>query len=375
MMRRLGIEPNLRLAARFGGQLAKRLQSSGRPQDESGQVVVIVGVMMMLLLLCAAVVINVGNWYDTDSHLQKAADLAAVAGAQYYETSNGADITNPSYPCTAANLNAASQPNTAAGCAQYVAGLNGILPSSETAIATGPFQLPDGNFGVKVETQHPNQSGIFMNSTRAESATAEVGGISGATNTFPATFQQDLWVVGQKIHFAFATATQPGAFNLLDACGPGVLGANQLATCFECSTTYSYDPVSDTLTPIANNDPNCTNTTNQCAAGNEAGSDPGNKISSNQVTNAINNYLGGKVVLIPVYDTVGNGGGANGTYHIAGFAALLLDDKPNAATTSKASPPVTTINGTFIKALGPQGAGNCGGGAGNFGVQTVYLVG
>ena len=54
-----------------------------RAQDESGQVVVIVALMMTLFLLSVAVVVNVGSWYDTDSGLQKAADLSALAGAQY----------------------------------------------------------------------------------------------------------------------------------------------------------------------------------------------------------------------------------------------------------------------------------------------------
>jgi hypothetical protein len=309
-----------------------------------------------------ALAVNIGMWYDTDSGLQKAADLSALAGAQYLET-GGKLVSNPSYPCTAA-ANAADPLH----CATLVAGLNGIA-TPETANA----QFVDQNGvadGVEVTTRHPNESGLFFSSTRTESATALVGGIAGASNSFPATFPAGSWKAGQHISWPFGSAPQPGAFNMLNTCGGN--GTKTLETCFECAQTYSYDAATKTLTALPNSNPNCTNVQTLCAANNQFGSDPGNTISNPNVVQALNT-LAGKIVLVPVY-TSAQGNGSNATYTVGGFAAILLD---NPAATAVGTPPNQTVNlsGTFETAVGPTGAGTCGGASGNYGITTVYLTG
>jgi hypothetical protein len=314
---------------------------------------------MLAFLMFLALAVNIGMWYGTDAGLQKAADLSALAGAQYIE--NGSALaSNPSYPCVSAA--GVSDP---IGCATLVAGLNGIA-APETANA----QLVDGNQGVEVTTQHTNESGLFFSSTRTESATAIVGGISGASNTFPATFPSGSWESGQHISWPFGSAPQPGAFNMLQACQAS--GTSSLETCFQCAQTYSYDAATQTLTPIPNSDPSCPSVPPYCAASNQLGSDPGNTISNPNVVSAINS-LSGKIVLVPVY-TGTQGTGRNATYTLGGFAAILLDN-PAAVPTGSGTNKTVDLNGTFLTAVGPTGAGTCGGAAGNFGVTSVYLVG
>ena len=77
-------------------------------------------------------------------------------------------------------------------------------------------------------------------------------------------------------------------------------------------------------------------------------------------------------MLVPVYSSA-QGFGSGATYTLAGFAAIQLDGPSPPAVTSVGRR--FNLNGTFLTAVGPNGAGDCGGASGNFGVTTVYLVG
>jgi hypothetical protein len=332
---------------------------------ESGQVIPLVACLAMVLVLFAALAINIGQWYDTDSGLQKAADLSAIAGAQYL-ASNGS-LTTDGYPCTVA-----AGVTTAVGCAQTVAALNGMT-GAETAAAS---QITvNGNNAIKVVTTHQHESGIFFSSTRQASATAVVGGIAGAGNPFPATFIYSSWVNNTQTHvnFVFGTAQVPGAFNLIQACGPGGGGGSpseqQLITCFQCTQTYTIQ--NDSLTPDTL--PGSCGTVTPLCTGNVIGSDPGNNLNKN-VMDAINSSLSGKVVLIPAYDTT-QGGGNGATYHVVGFAEMLLDT-PAAQQVGSGSNKAIEISGFFEQFLLPGDIqGPCGGLGQNFGALTYYLVG
>jgi hypothetical protein len=333
-------------------------------RGESGQALPLVAGLMGVLVLFVALAFNIGEWYDTDSGLQKAADLSAIAGAQYL-ASNGS-LTTAGYPCTVA-----AGVTTAVGCAQTVAALNG-MSGSETAIAS---QISvNGNNAIKVVTTHQNESGIFFSSTRQESATAIVGGIAGAGNPFPATFLYSDWVNNPQtqVKFDFGSAPQPGAFNLVQACGSSGGGGSpseqQLITCFQCTQTYTL--ANNTLTP--NTLPNSCGTVTPLCTGNTVGSDPGNNLNKN-VMNAINSSLSNQIVLIPAYDTT-QGSGNNATYHIVGFAELLLGN-PAAQQVGSGNNKAIEISGFFEQFLLPGDIqGPCGGLGQNFGALTYYLV-
>jgi hypothetical protein len=314
-----------------------------RAQDESGQVIVIVAVMMTLFLLCAAVVVNIGSWYDADSGLQKAADLSAVAGAQYLATGGSLGTANPSYPCTAAA--------TAADCATTVAALNGVEPPNVSATQTGQ--------AIEVTTQ-ADEPGIFVSSTRRASATAVVASLSGATNTFPATFRAEDWVSGQHVSWPWANGPQPRTFNMLDTCG-GVR-RSILRRCFRCTQTFTYDPLAG-LTPVANAQSGCENE-QLCVGEDKSGADPGSRLQSTSVVAAINS-LADQIVLVPVYSSA-SGSGFSAVYTLAGFAAIRLDNPVVAQG---------NLNGRFVTAVAPAAInGSCGDTGGDFGVTTYSLA-
>jgi Flp pilus assembly protein TadG len=336
-----------------------------RARDESGQVIVIVALMMTLFLLCAAVVVNIGSWYDTDSGLQKAADLSAVAGAQYIATGGSLGTANPSYPCTSANLLSAGLTVDAAGCASYVAGLNGIsLPETAT-----PVTLP-GNQGIRVTTQHLNQAGIFFQSNRTESAVAVVTPVGGAPNSFFGIFRRPFggFAYGLPVTFTFRTFPARRAVNLLQSCGQNP-SEQQLIDCIDCVQTYSVG-AGRTLTPIPIT--GCQNPAYaQCAGDNDL-SDPGDDLNNN-VVNEINQKLDDQIALVPVYTRRPVPQGTDFQYLIAGFAALQFGTP--AASGGDPGTPVT-LNGTFLRVVAPSDIqGSCTGSGGNFGVTTFYLAG
>jgi Flp pilus assembly protein TadG len=343
--------------------LPQRGPASGRLRRllrrEEGQVAIIFAILLPVMLLLAALAIDLGGWYDTDSGLQKAADLSAVAGAQYLAT-NGSLAGTPGYPCTSAV--------SATDCATLVAGLNGISsPETATAVQT----TLNGNQAITVTARHPNQNLLLFSRSRSEAATAVWGGIAGATNDLPAIFEvpPSGLQFGQDLSFTFGTAPSPGAFNLTQTCAGGSPSENTLKQCFMCTQTYTIG--STGLQPNAlpggcTTDENCAGTTVDSA--------PGNKLNNNVVA-TINSFLSGYVVLIPMYDAspgpVGNGSGT--TYTISGFAELLMDTP--AATGGNGSNPVV-LHGVFQKVLAPSDVqGSCSGSGENLGATTYYLAG
>ena len=50
--------------------------------DQRGAIAVLIGVMMPLIVLLLSFVIDTGNWWVHDRHLQTQADAGALAGAQ-----------------------------------------------------------------------------------------------------------------------------------------------------------------------------------------------------------------------------------------------------------------------------------------------------
>jgi hypothetical protein len=324
-------------------------------REDDGQVVVVVALFMVGLLFLLALVLDLGVFYDTDSGLQKAADLSAVAGAQYLAT-NGSLTGTTGYPC-AGSL-------TATSCALTVAGLNGIT-SPETVSAT---QITyEGNPAIQVIAQHPNASGMLIDSTRTASATAVVGGLSGATNYFPATFTCPPPVLAGQCTatnfptppatytFTFSDTPAPGNFDLLASCAGGSDAA--IAQCINCAQTYQWP----SMTP--NPYPSGCSSSILCTGASAAGA-PGQKYHGDKIDQALIG-LEGEVVLVPIWTSVDQSG-ANAVYTIGGFAALLITnwDKKNAQLT-----------GTFEGFLAPGSVeGSCTGSGSGFGTQTYYLA-
>jgi hypothetical protein len=308
--------------------------------------------------MIAALVINFGSWYGTDANLQKAADLSALAGAQYIATS--ASITTvPGDPCASA-----ADPSS---CAIDVATDNGVT-AGVGDVTSVTATVGSGNSSVTV-TAKESVPGLFFTARRTESATASVGGLNGANGYFPATFTCPPPVVegmctaanfpapGTSYSFKFSDTPAPGNFDLLASCNGG--SSPDIAQCIYCTTTYSLpnftpNPLSDKC--------NSATTAQQCISGGVQGAD-GKKFNSNPVDSALS-WLATQnaVILIPIYTSV-SGQGANATYTIAGFAAFLVTGWSN-----------PTISGTFEGWVANTAIeGSCTGAGSDFGVQVFYL--
>lgn len=77
-------------------------------RNEDGQALPLVALLMVVLMGFAALVIDVGRIYNVKSEMQKAADAAALAGAQELPTASTAISTAKNY----AGLNGAEKTNT-----------------------------------------------------------------------------------------------------------------------------------------------------------------------------------------------------------------------------------------------------------------------
>jgi Putative Flp pilus-assembly TadE/G-like len=324
-------------------------------------VVVIVALCLTLFLLSAALAVNIGMWYDTDSGLQKAADLSAVAGAQYLATGGSLPQTN-GYPCTSTG----SLDTDAQACAVTVAGLNGIQsPDASAAVTTF-----NSNPAVKVTTQRVNEAGIYFQSTRTESAVAVVAPVGGAPNSFFGIFRRPAggFTYGQPVTFTFRPFPAPRAVNLLQSCGQDP-SEQQLIDCVDCVQTYSPGAGS-TLTP--NPITGCQNPAYAQCAGDTTLSNPVDNLTNN-VADEMNQKLDFQTVLVPIYTQRPVRQGTNFQYLIAGFAALQFGSTP--ASGGDSGTPVT-LTGTFLRMVAPSDIqGSCTGSGGSFGVTTFYLAG
>jgi hypothetical protein len=97
--------------------------TAGQPDQETGAVLVLFAVFASVAILLAAFVLDVGNWFEHQRHLQVQADAAAFAAAQ--------DFT---YPCTAAVKQSIYQ---TAG--QYGGAASIVTPEGSTVTSRTPL--------------------------------------------------------------------------------------------------------------------------------------------------------------------------------------------------------------------------------------------
>ncbi len=297
-----------------------RAASCGRRND-SGQALVIFAFLLSGLgaALIIALVMNLGWWYGTDANLQKAADLSALAGAQYLATGGGIASASGD-PC--------SEASDASSCAIEVATNNGVTAGvGNVTKVTATVSSDDSSITV---TAMERDAGLFFSSTRVESATASVRPLNGASGYFPAAFScppylaegctsDDFPAPGTPVSYTFGTSPAPGSFNLLSSCGAG--DAPAVAQCIYCTTTYSLPDF--TRNPLSDNCDGGTTTPQQCV-GQSAQGAPGAEFNSDPVNTAMT-WLASQnaVILLPIYTSV-TGRGNNTNYFIAGFASLLV---------------------------------------------------
>ena len=341
----------------YGQRFEHSAQERGHG-DERGQVLIIVGLALTGLLVVAALVLNFGSWYGTDANLQKAADLSALAGAQYIATSGGITADSGD-PCSSAK--------DASSCAIAVATTDGVTAGVNN-VTSVTATVGSGNSSVTV-TAKETDPGLFTSSTRTESATATVGPLNGATGYFPATFTcpppvslntctaANFPTPPATYTFTFSNSPSPGNFDLLASCGGG--SDKEIAQCITCAQTYSWPGL--TPQPLPNG---CTTSAALCVGATANGA-PGEKYNSKNIEDAFQS-LYGEVVLVPIYTSTNGQGGANATYNVAGFAAFLITkwDKSTSGLTG-------TFEGYESSATVE---GDCTGAGGSFGADVYYLT-
>ena len=311
---------------------------AGRPR---GQILALFGLSLTVIVLAVSLVIDGGNALLQRRASQNASDFAALAGARILATWIDGDVANG----TDANVVSAIDSTVAANGGSSVAygAPNGPRYVSRAGSFTGwvgAGTIPSGTEGVTVGTSRtfrPYLLGIVGsgNWTASSVATAR-GGYAAAPpsgNVFPAGvslafFQTYPFCTGpvgsspdcQPVQLTPGNLNVPGGFGWLKfgatgQCAGFGLGMSTTSGCeenrpflqeqigppsnsFGCCTAPSGDPNLDRI-----------------------GSLPGNKVSAD-CSYYIDNEI---VVTVPIWDYAG-GGGANGWYHIIGFAGFQLTE-------------------------------------------------
>jgi hypothetical protein len=316
--------------------------SSSRPSSRPrGQILALFALSMTVIVVAVAVVIDGGNALLQRRSSQNTSDFAALAGARIVATWIDNDTVNGTDPNVVNSINATVAAN--GGLAVTYGSPDGPRYVSRSGAFTGwvgSGTIPSGTEGVTVSTSRtfrPYLLGIIGSGdwTASSVATARGGYAASppAGNVFPAgislaffeTYPFCTGEVGsspdcQPQHLTPGNLNVPGGFGWLKfgatgQCAGFGLGMSTTSGCdnnkpflqeeigppsnsFGCCTAVSGDPDLDRI-----------------------GSLPGNKASAD-CSYYIDNEI---VVTIPIWDYAG-GTGANGWYHIIGFAGFQLTE-------------------------------------------------
>lgn len=304
-----------------------------------GQILALFALSATVIILAVGLVIDGGNALLQRRASQNASDFAALAGARIVATWIDKDFTNG----TDANVRLAIDTTVAAnGGAPITYGApNGPRYVDGAGAFTGYVNtgtIPAGTEGVAVGTSRtfrPYLLGIIgMNSWTASANATARGGYALAPpsgNVFPAgislaffeTYPFCTGDVGssaacQPQHLTPGNLNVPGGFGWLkfgaqNKCSGFGLGMSTSSGCEENKPFLQEE-----IGPPANSFGCCTAPSGDANL-DRIGSLPGNKASAD-CSYYIDNEI---VVTVPIWDYAG-GNGANGWYHIIGFAGFQI---------------------------------------------------
>jgi len=322
-------------------------------EGEHGQLIVLFALVSTVLLLGVGLVIDGGYALAERRASQNASDFAALAGARVISEWVALDATNG----TDANVTAAITNSLAANGAQPVAfgppdgpvyvTSNG-LPNGFVGSTPGGA-IPFATAGVRVASSRswtPFFLGLIgVNSWTASSSATAKGGFSTSGppgSVFPAGVSQATYetfpicagVVNTTdpsspcypVHLTPGTLNVPGGFGWLKfgavgKCEGFGLGMDPNNGC-DTSKPFLQTEIGPTTAnpaPLSNSFGCCSAVTEGAPPADRIGSLPGNKVSAD-----CSYYIDkGTTVTVPVWDVAG-GDGANGWYHIVGYAGLQL---------------------------------------------------
>jgi Putative Flp pilus-assembly TadE/G-like len=263
-----------------------------------GQVFPLFAVMLVAVIGLAAFAVDVSGWFASQRNMQKGADPAAVAGAEWYAD----NMAGQPLPNTCAGE------STATGCAARVAGLNSVATDGAPTLSTNGN---DTTITVKVKDENPPiafASLFGVHPTIRASAAATAGPSGGGSNVMPFGFtaaSAGNWQSGQQVDYQYGSSGSGnlGLLALGGACGGG-----------------SASDVSGCITPLG-----C-----QCSlvAPVWVQASTGTKWNSTNVIQAFQNNLINAnpqpVVFVPIYDMTNGQTGTGEQYHIVGFAGFTV---------------------------------------------------
>jgi secretion/DNA translocation related TadE-like protein len=112
-------------------------------QNERGSGTVLTATVVLVLVMVAAAVFTLASWVACLHQARSAADLAALAGAEAYQTGRSA--------CTAATVSATANHTTATACQVRESGVDFVVQVS-VSVPLRP-QLPFGPSNATVTSQ------------------------------------------------------------------------------------------------------------------------------------------------------------------------------------------------------------------------------
>ena len=321
-------------------------QSTTR-KGERGQMIALFALASTVIILAVGLVIDGGYALAQRRGSQNASDFAALAGARVVALWVSGDTTNG----TDGNVMNAISNSIAAngGTALTFTSPNGPVyiksdgtPNGFVGTITGNV-IPAGTVGVSVASSRgwrPFFLGtIGVNNWKASTVATAKGGysLSGPPgDVFPIGVSQETYrtfplcsgdvgssTACQPIHLTPGSLNVPGGFGWLKFGAAGKctgFGLGMINAGCANSKPFLQSEIGDPVTGLGSNSYGCcAAVTHGAAPTDRIGSLPGNKASAD-CSYYINNDI---QITVPVWDVAG-GQGANGWYHIVGYAGMQL---------------------------------------------------
>ena len=298
-------------------------------RGEQGQAIVLSVVWLVVMLGTAGFVIDVGSWYQTQRHMQAAADAAVLAGA--------------------ASLPRDTQA-AAAGAEQYAEKNGTSIPTGGTTISSAV--APNDTISVKLGRRAPTFfTQIFgISSVQVDAHATAVSELMGSaryvapivvSKFHPMLSGNNCPCFDEKTSIPLGPNGAPGAFGLLNLDGSrgGNGGPNTLSD-WLLNGYPGYLGLGDYY------------------------SNTGAKFNSSQLQDALTRRIG-TILLFPVYDTL-IGNGANAQYDVIGWVGFHLDSFDARGNSG-------TIDGYFTSVTWSGLAASGNSGEPDYGAHTIRL--
>jgi hypothetical protein len=305
-------------------------------RSERGQTLTLFALMLVVLLLGAGLVVDVGYGLSQQRTAQNAADFAALAGTRVL----GEFYTGkPASAGTDANVGSAVSSILSANNAQLVSAK--YVDSTGVALGSVGSGIPNGAAGVVVSAKTawtPFFLGVIGVSqwSAGGSATASTQAVASG-GVLPVGINESYFTPGSPNTLPYCDPASPdfssclttsslepgsiiipGGFGWLKFGAQGKCNGYGLGmlTTSGCETSQGF--LQGQVGPPANSYGCCTDINLTPDAARLIGNLTGNKPAD------LTYYITNKIpVWIPIWDTAG-GTGANGFYHIVGFAAIVF---------------------------------------------------